>query len=138
MTFMIPIVPPPTMRQLEYFVAVASEGSFSAAADECHVSQPGLSAQIRTLESTLGGELFERLPRNVKLTPRGERLLPRAQLLLRDMTDLVIDSADGNIVGPTARRDHSHHGALPAPDRRSRAPKGPSFGRPAFPRAAHC
>ncbi|PVZ12070.1 LysR family transcriptional regulator [Actinomycetospora cinnamomea] len=69
----------PTLRQLEYFVAVVDEGSFTRAADQLFVTQPGLSQQIATLEKELGGSLFSRLPRSVSLTPTGRALLPHAR-----------------------------------------------------------
>ena len=46
---------PLTLRQLEYVVAIADEKSFGAAASHCHVSQPGLSTQVREVERSLGG-----------------------------------------------------------------------------------
>ncbi|GLZ44384.1 LysR family transcriptional regulator [Actinomycetospora sp. NBRC 106375] len=69
----------PTLRQLEYFLAVVDEGSFTRAADRLFVTQPGLSQQIATLEKELGGSLFSRLPRAVALTPTGRALLPHAR-----------------------------------------------------------
>jgi DNA-binding transcriptional LysR family regulator len=69
----------PTLRQLESFVAVVDEGSFTRAADRLFVSQPGLSQQIAALEKELGGSLFSRLPRAVSLTPTGRALLPHAR-----------------------------------------------------------
>jgi DNA-binding transcriptional LysR family regulator len=69
----------PTLRQLEYFLAVVDEGSFTRAADQLFVSQPGLSQQIAALERELGGSLFGRLPRAVALTPTGRALLPHAR-----------------------------------------------------------
>ena len=69
----------PTLRQLEYFLAVADEGSFTRAADRLFVTQPGLSQQIATLEKELGGSVFSRLPRAVALTPTGRALLPHAR-----------------------------------------------------------
>jgi DNA-binding transcriptional LysR family regulator len=68
-----------SLRQLEYFVAVVDEGSFTAAAGKLHVSQPGLSHQIQTLERLLGGPLLERLPRGIRLTPAGRVALPHAR-----------------------------------------------------------
>lgn len=68
-----------TLRQLEYFLAVVDEGSFTRAADRLFVTQPGLSQQIATLEKELGGSLFSRLPRAVALTPTGRALLPHAR-----------------------------------------------------------
>lgn len=69
----------PTLRQLEYFLAVVDEGSFTRAADQLSVSQPGLSQQIAALERELGGSVFGRLPRAVALTPTGRALLPHAR-----------------------------------------------------------
>jgi DNA-binding transcriptional LysR family regulator len=71
------------LRQLEYFVAVAEQGSFTAAADRLLVSQPSLSQQIGALERELGGQLLERLPRGVRLTAAGESLLGEARATLR-------------------------------------------------------
>ena len=71
-----------TLRQLEYFVTVVDEGSFTAAAALLHVTQPGLSHQIQALERELGGPLLERLPRNVRLTPAGRTALPHARASL--------------------------------------------------------
>jgi DNA-binding transcriptional LysR family regulator len=68
-----------TLRQLEYFVAVVDEGSFTRAAEVLHVTQPGLSHQFQALERELGGPLLERLPRKVRLTPAGRATLPHAR-----------------------------------------------------------
>jgi len=69
----------PTIRQLEYLVAVADEGSFSRAAERCFVSQPTLSGQVRLLESRIGQECFERTPRGVFVTPIGAELIEHAR-----------------------------------------------------------
>src|SRR3984957_4679847 len=71
-----------SLRQLEYFVTVVDEGSFTTAAARLHVSQPGLSHQIQALERQLGGPLLERLPRGVRLTPAGRTALPHARASL--------------------------------------------------------
>lgn len=71
-----------TLRQLEYFVTVVDQGSFTRAAQILHVSQPGLSHQIQSLERELGGPLLERLPRKVRLTPAGRTALPHARASL--------------------------------------------------------
>jgi DNA-binding transcriptional LysR family regulator len=68
-----------SLRQLEYFVTVVDEGSFTTAAARLHVSQPGLSHQIQALERQLGGPLLERLSRGVRLTPAGRTALPHAR-----------------------------------------------------------
>lgn len=67
------------LRQLEYWVAVVDTASFTRAAERLHVSQPGLSQQIRALEAELGGTLIERLPRGIRLTPAGRAFLPEAR-----------------------------------------------------------
>ena len=71
-----------SLRQLEYFVAVVDDGSFTSAAARLHVSQPGLSHQIQALERQLGGPLLERLSRGVRLTPAGRTALPHARASL--------------------------------------------------------
>lgn len=73
------------LRTLEYVVAVADLGHFSRAAERCKVSQPTLSLQIRSLETQLGLELFERSTHPVRLTPNGHRLIG----LMRTATDEV-------------------------------------------------
>jgi DNA-binding transcriptional LysR family regulator len=71
------------IRQLECFVAVVDEGSFTRAARAIGIAQPSLSQHIRTLEEELSGRLIERLPRGVALTPAGRTLLPEARAAVR-------------------------------------------------------
>lgn len=73
------------MHQLRYVVAVARTGSFSRAAERCHVAQPSLSQQIQKLEDELGQRLFNRMKRGVKLTAAGESFLPRALRILEEV-----------------------------------------------------
>jgi LysR family hydrogen peroxide-inducible transcriptional activator len=68
--------------QLRYFVAVAETGSFSRAAERCHVTQPSLSQQIMKLEQEIGQRLFDRAGRKVLLTDAGRFLLEHAQAIL--------------------------------------------------------
>ncbi|WP_198347677.1 LysR family transcriptional regulator [Nocardia terrae] len=70
------------IRTLGYFVAVAETASFTRAAERCHVAQPSLSQQIQGLERELGEALFERRPRQVRLTAAGYALLPHARAAL--------------------------------------------------------
>src|SRR3954454_6566037 len=71
------------VRQLECFVAVVEERSFTRGARRVGISQPSLSEQIRTLERSLGGPVLERHPRGVSLTPAGRALLPEARAAVR-------------------------------------------------------
>lgn len=77
----------PSLRQLQYFVAVADHGAFGLAAELLAVSQPSLSKQLATMEDELGIILFERTSRKVKLTSAGEKLLPRARMILQEVRE---------------------------------------------------
>src|SRR3954470_14979430 len=70
------------LRHLRYFVAIAEERSFTRAAERLWVAQPGLSTQIRRLESELGVQLFDRRPRGGDLADAGELFLERARTAL--------------------------------------------------------
>ncbi|MYY03772.1 MULTISPECIES: LysR family transcriptional regulator [unclassified Streptomyces] len=72
-----------SLRQMEYFLTVVEESSFTRAAELLHVTQPALSHQIKALERTVGGPLLERLPRGVRLTPMGRAFLPHAERSVR-------------------------------------------------------
>ncbi|GEM32343.1 LysR family transcriptional regulator [Nocardia neocaledoniensis NBRC 108232] len=82
-------------RDLRYFVAVAEQLNFTAAAERLHVSQPALSKQIRKLESQLGAALFVRDTRSVALTPVGAALLPEARAVLAALAaaESAVDAA---------------------------------------------
>ncbi|MBN6039827.1 LysR family transcriptional regulator [Amycolatopsis sp. 195334CR] len=67
------------LRQLEYFIAVAEERNFTRAAERVHISQSGVSAQIRQLERELGTELFDRSARTATLTVAGKAALDHAR-----------------------------------------------------------
>ena len=82
------------LRDLRYFVAVAEELHFGRAAERLHLSQPALSKQIRSLETTLRAQLFRRDRRQVELTAAGTALYAVARDLLRDWDDGVAVVAD--------------------------------------------
>ncbi|MEO0816351.1 MAG: LysR substrate-binding domain-containing protein [Pseudomonadota bacterium] len=78
----------PTLRQLQYVVAVAETGRFGDAARRLNVSQPSLSNQIADVEASLGVTLLERGRSGAILTPRGEEFVRRARYILRQVEDL--------------------------------------------------
>jgi DNA-binding transcriptional LysR family regulator len=82
------------LRQLEYFVAVAGERSFTRAAQRLHVVQSAVSAAITALEKDLRVVLLERSARRVQLTEAGEALLPEAQAVL-DAALAARDAVEG-------------------------------------------
>ena len=78
------------LRDLEYFVAVAEYGHFGRAAQQCHVSQPTLSAQLKKLEQQLNVVLFERSHKHVMLTEAGQQLLPYARRVLAQTQEMSV------------------------------------------------
>ncbi|AOW93746.1 LysR family transcriptional regulator [Rhodococcus sp. WMMA185] len=92
------------LRQLEYFVAVAEEANFTRAARRVHISQSGISAQIRQLEHDLGATLIDRSSRTATLTPAGEAVLEHARAMLasanavRQAVDDVQELVRGRLV----------------------------------------
>ena len=91
-----------TLKQLRYALAVAEEGSFTRAARRCHTVQSALSHQVAELEAELGGPLFLRTSRTVRLTPAGMAFLPLARETLAGAERLraVVASARGEVCGP--------------------------------------
>jgi LysR family hydrogen peroxide-inducible transcriptional activator len=79
-----------SLRDLEYLLAVAEHRHFGRAAEQCGVSQPALSAQLRKLEGLLGTPVFERLPGRVLVTPRGEILLAHAAAVVQAARALLL------------------------------------------------
>src|SRR5919106_1324547 len=79
----------PTLKQLQYLVALKDHGHFGRAADSCFVTQSPLSAGIKELESLIGVTLVERTRRVVRFTPLGVRVADKAQRILRDTEDLA-------------------------------------------------
>jgi DNA-binding transcriptional LysR family regulator len=77
------------LRHLRYFVAVAETENVSRAALKLHVSQPGISRQIRDLEDEIGFPLFERSAKSIKLTDAGKIFLTEAKAVLQRADDAV-------------------------------------------------
>lgn len=90
------------LRELEYIVAVAKTENFSQAAEECHVSQPALSSQVRKLEAELGVQIFER-GRSIRPTPVGATIIEIAQEIIEraskieDTAKLAADPLSGTL-----------------------------------------
>ncbi|CAI8867333.1 MULTISPECIES: LysR family transcriptional regulator [Pseudomonas] len=81
------------LKQIEYALAVVDTGSFTRAAERCHVVQSALSHQIARLEETLGVSLFERSSRRVRLTPAGEAFVQSARPALEATRRIAEDVA---------------------------------------------
>ena len=78
----------PTLKQLQYLVALQDHGHFGRAADACFVTQSTLSAGLRELETLIGVTLVERTRRVVRFTPLGERIADKARRVLREADEL--------------------------------------------------
>jgi DNA-binding transcriptional LysR family regulator len=89
------------MRQLEYFIAVAEEANFTRAAQRVHISQSGVSAQVRQLEHELGATLIDRSGRTATLTAAGAAALPHARAALASAGAVrqAVDAVNGLIRG---------------------------------------
>ena len=73
------------VRQLKHFVALVETGTAHAAADDQHISQPGLSGSIKRLENQLGVSLFDRRGRSMVLNARGRDFYPHAKRTLEHL-----------------------------------------------------
>ncbi|MBO9670092.1 MAG: hydrogen peroxide-inducible genes activator [Sphingobium sp.] len=79
----------PTLKQLQYLVALKEHGHFGRAADACFVTQSTLSAGLRELESLIGVTLVERTRRIVRFTALGDRIVEKAHRVLREAEELA-------------------------------------------------
>jgi LysR family transcriptional regulator, hydrogen peroxide-inducible genes activator len=86
-----------TIKHLRYFEALARHHHFGRAADDCGISQPALSVQIKALEDMVGTPLVERSAKQLRLTGFGETFVARAREILQSMDEL----------GDLARASHS-------------------------------
>lgn len=89
------------LQQLRYALAIADNGTFTAAAAACYVAQPSLSHAIRNLEAELGVGLFNRIGRRVTLSAAGEAFVPAAREVLRTLETLRanVDAVAGVTAG---------------------------------------
>ncbi len=79
----------PTLKQLQYLVALRDNGHFGRAAESCFVTQSTLSAGLRELELLLGVTLVERTRRVVRFTPLGSKIAEKARKVLRETEELA-------------------------------------------------
>jgi DNA-binding transcriptional LysR family regulator len=98
------------LRHLRYFIAVAEEENVSRAALKLHVSQPGLSRQVRDLEDELGFLLLERDGKSVRLTAAGRVFLAEARTVLQRAEDAVQTAR----AVATGKRGEIHVGYAPS------------------------
>lgn len=78
-------------RQIEYFQAIVRCGSFTEAAEECHISQSAISQQMKQLEEELGFSLLERGKRRFTLTEAGRLFYERSLNITKDLSRMVQD-----------------------------------------------
>ena len=90
------------IQELQAFLAVADNGSFSRASETLFLTQPAVSKRIAQLEDELGTRLFDRIGRNVSLTEAGRALLPRARDILLALDDArrTLGNLSGRVSGP--------------------------------------
>ncbi|MGE4239390.1 LysR family transcriptional regulator [Ramlibacter sp.] len=88
-----------TITNLELAVWIGKLGSFTAAAERMHTTQPAVSARVKELEDILGHKLFVRQGRGVELTPEGREFVGKAENLLRQLDALSISFAKSSIAG---------------------------------------
>lgn len=91
----------PTLRQMEYLVAIADTGTFGEAAKRTFVSQPSLSTQVKDMEQHIGIRLLERGRHGALLTPLGEEIVARARIVLRQVEEMKVlgREAEGTLAG---------------------------------------
>ena len=91
-----------TIRELRYLVALANRAHFGRAAEDCHVSQPTLSNQIRKLEEYLGATLIERNAKSFALTAIGQDVVEKARRIVIQVDALLSStrSVRGPLTGP--------------------------------------
>ena len=99
----------PTLKQLQYLIAIAETGKFNEAARSMNVSQPSLSTQIADMEIELGANLVERGRHGAILTPVGEDIVRRSRSIIRSVEELKSATKTDN----TIRTNRIRLGVIP-------------------------
>lgn len=99
--------------EIQAFIVICDQGSFQAAAERLHLSQPAISKRLANLEERLGHPLFDRVGRSVSLTEAGRTYLPHARSALLALGDgtRALDNLGAQVTG-TLRLALSHHVGL--------------------------
>lgn len=79
-------------QQMQYFLAVVDQHSFTRAAEQCHISQSAISQQIKELENTVGTQLLARHGRSLDLTPAGHYFYQHAQKIVTEINQLLTNT----------------------------------------------
>jgi DNA-binding transcriptional LysR family regulator len=106
------------LRHLRYFVAVGEEQHYGRAAQRLHVAQPALSRQIRDLENEIGCQLFDRLPRGVRISTAGKSFLDDARRILQHVNEAAMRAGrvargQSGILRVGFTENASWHGVVP-------------------------
>ena len=98
------------LANLQTFIAIAEQRSFSLAGERLHVTQPAISKRVASLEEQLGVRLFDRVGRETTLTQAGQALLPRAYRIVNELDDArrTLSNLSGSVSGRLSLAT-SHH-----------------------------
>lgn len=98
------------LANLQTFIAIAEQQSFSLAGERLHVTQPAVSKRLASLEEHLGVRLFDRIGRTTRLTEAGQALLPRAYRIVNELEDArrSLSNLSGAVTGRLSLAT-SHH-----------------------------
>lgn len=78
-----------TLRQMQYVVSVAKQGSFSKAAEECSADQSTVSQQIKTFEDRLGISIFDRNTLPITITKEGKEVVLKCESIINQVDELI-------------------------------------------------
>ncbi len=91
------------IKNLEAFLAIVQLGSFKAASEKLHTTQPAISARIANLEAEVGASVFDRSDKQIRLTPKGYKLLPYAEKIIALLKELNFAVGESETFSGTVR-----------------------------------